>query len=365
MAEAISAAAADRNGRPIEVLVVDDSAVVREMMRVILSQASGMRVTTAADPVIAQDKMRAQRPDVILLDLEMPRMDGLTFLQTIMSGPAPVPVIVCSGLAHDGADAAMRALESGAVEVLAKPALNVKGFLEQLSDELVRKVRAAAQSRPMTRAIRRYTPENGVPAVHPLPHSLPVTTDKVVVVGASTGGTEALRELLQPLPPDTPGLVIVQHMPAGFTAAFARRLNDLCRIDVKEAADGDMVTTGRALIAPGNHHMELARSGAHYMVRVFDGPTVSGHRPSVDVLFRSAAKAAGANATGVLMTGMGADGADGLLTMRQAGAHTIAQDEKTSVVFGMPKEAIARGAAAMVLPLQRIGGAILNSAHTE
>lgn len=341
-----------------QVLVVDDSAVVRQAMSQILGRA-GMAVTTANDPVIAQQKLRKARPDVILLDIEMPRMDGLTFLARQMAED-PIPVVVCSGLAGPGSEVALHALELGALDIVVKPRLGVKGFLEDSAARLVQVVRAAAQAKvraPAPRAAPRRAADAVVPARH-VP-AIRDTTHKVVVVGASTGGTEALRQLLEAMPPDAPGIAIVQHMPEVFTAQFARRLDQTCRIEVKEASPDDRLVPGRALVAPGNRHLAVRRSGALYFVDVLDGPPVSLHRPSVDVLFRSAAQAAGRNAVGVILTGMGDDGAAGMLELRNAGARTIAQDEATSVVFGMPKEAIARGAVDEVLPLSRIPQAVL------
>lgn len=386
MPRAADAASAAR--RPLQVLVVDDSAVVRQMMTAVLGGARGITVAVAADPFIAMEKMRQARPDVIVLDLEMPRMDGLSFLRKIMAED-PIPVVVCSGLGGRGTEAALRALDEGAVEVVAKPKLGIKDFLQDSATLLSDAVRAAARARIRPRGMPERVAEReslrrssegasegfdaapprsmataevseAVSAAHP---GLRLTTDKVIAIGASTGGTEALRELLTALPPDAPGLVIVQHMPEVFTAAFARRLDELCRIEVREASNGDRVIEGRALVAPGNRHTVLCRSGAHYAVEVSDGPLVSRHRPSVDVLFQSVARAAGPNAIGVILTGMGDDGADGLLDMRRAGAHTIAQDEASCVVFGMPKEAIARGAVEDVLALQRMPEALLASAR--
>ncbi len=345
----------------MKVLVVDDSAVVRQALSAILGSA-GMEVAVAADPVIARHKMLAGRPDVVVLDIEMPRVDGLTFLRELMA-EAPLPVLVCSGLAGPGTEVALRALEEGAVHVVAKPRLGVKGFLEESASDLVEAVRGAAHARPRRRA-GPASPRLPADPVLPARRRQPLerTTLKVAAVGASAGGTEALRVLLGALPPDAPGLAIVQHMPEVFTGAFARRLAQTCRVEVKEAEDGDRVAPGRALIAPGNCHLAVRRSGAQYVARLLDGPLVSRHRPSVDVLFRSAAQAAGRNAVGVILTGMGDDGAAGLLEMRQAGAHTIAQDEASCVVFGMPKEAIALGAAGEVLPLECIAEAVLRSA---
>jgi two-component system chemotaxis response regulator CheB len=289
----------------------------------------------------------------------MPRMDGLTFLRQLVAAPEPVPAVICSSLAGPGTDVALQALEAGAVAIVAKPQLGVKGFLYDSAEQLVLAVRGAAQARVRCRAAApgpRHDASAVLPARAPRPYA---TTSKVVAVGASTGGTEAIRELLEEMPPDAPGIVVVQHMPEAFTGAFARRLHGSCRIDVKEAEDGDRVGSGRALIARVNHHLAVRRSGAQYVVELLDGPAVSRHRPSVDVLFRSVAQAAGPNAVGVILTGMGDDGARGLLELRGAGAHTIAQDEATSVVFGMPKEAIAAGGACEVLPLQSIAGAVL------
>jgi two-component system chemotaxis response regulator CheB len=345
---------------PLRVLAVDDSAVVRQALTQILGRA-GMLVTTANDPIIAMEKMRHERPDVIVLDIEMPRMDGLTFLQKLMAED-PLPVIVCSGLAAPGSEVAVQALEEGALDVIAKPRLGVKGFLEDSAARIVQAVRAAAQARvrarpPRPRSVTR--PAGGAPLAARRPPAIQRTTHKVVVVGASTGGTEALRELLEAMPPDAPGIAIVQHMPEVFTAQFAKRLHQTCRIEVKEAEQDDRLVSGRALVAPGNRHLAVRRSGALYFVDVHDGPPVSLHRPSVDVLFRSAAVAAGQNAVGVILTGMGHDGAEGMAELKKTGAHTIAQDEATSVVFGMPKEAIARGCVDEVLPLPDIAAAVL------
>ncbi len=345
---------------PTHVLVVDDSAVVRQAMSQILGRA-GMTVATAPDPLIALEKLARARPDAILLDIEMPRMDGLTFLQRVMQED-PIPVVVCSGLAGPGSEVALQALELGAVDIVVKPRLGVKGFLEESAQRLVHVVRAAAQARVGRRVRPPRVEKLGADAVLPAraPVAIRQTTHKVVVVGASTGGTEALRVLLEAMPPDAPGIAIVQHMPEVFTAQFARRLDETCRVEVKEAQQDDRLVSGRALVAPGNRHLQVRRSGALYVVDVVDGPPVSLHRPSVDVLFRSAARACGENAVGVILTGMGSDGADGLAEMKRAGARTIAQDEATSVVFGMPREAIARGCVDEVLPIERIAGTVLN-----
>jgi two-component system chemotaxis response regulator CheB len=353
----------------IDVLVVDDSAVVRQLMSSLLVPAAGIRASTASDPLVAMAKMRRHRPHVILLDLEMPRMDGITFLKQIMATD-PIPVVVCSGFAEPGTMLAMRALAAGAVDVLPKPRVFTSGALED--NGLLDVVRAAAQAKVgpprVTRSTtlsgwtppqaRKRAPEpvaarTGVTASHRLP------SDTVIAIGASTGGTEALKEILRAMPHDAPGIVIVQHMPAGFTAAFAEHLADICKMEVREAVDGDRIVRGRALLARGDRHLRVHRRGFDLVAEVDDSPPVSRHRPSVDVLFRSVAEAVGARAVGVILTGMGADGADGLLAMKRAGASTIAQDESTSVVFGMPKEAIDRGAVDVVLPLPRIAAGIL------
>lgn len=340
---------------PTRVLVVDDSAVVRLALTRILGRA-GLAVETALDPIIALRKMARERPDVLVLDLELPRMDGLTFLDAVMERD-PLPVVICSSLAGPETAVALEALERGAVDVVAKPRLGVQGFLEDSAVRLVQVVRAAAQARVRPRRVAR--PPRAPPPPPPRAAAARGRTPGVVVIGASTGGTEALREILEALPPGAPGVAVVQHMPEGFTAQFARRLDGLCRVEVKEADDGDPILPGRALIAPGNRHLRLRRAGAGYVVELAAGPPVSFHRPSVDVLFRSAARVAGPDALGVILTGMGQDGADGLLELRRAGARTLAQDEATSVVFGMPREAIARGAVDEVLPLPELAGAIL------
>jgi two-component system chemotaxis response regulator CheB len=401
----------------IDVLVVDDSAVVRQLLTTLLTAEPSIRVTSASDPVVAMAKMRRHRPHVILLDLEMPRMDGLTFLRQIMASD-PLPVIVCSGFADPGTGLAMRALAAGAVEILPKPRLPAAGAVD--TSGLLDVVRAAAQARVGPPRIQRTITLPGLmPAMSPPPavgagassritgthrvptgthrvptgthrvptgthrvptgaHQVPtgtqrvttgvhrvttgvhrVMTDPIVAIGASTGGTEALRDILRGMPADAPGIVIVQHMPAGFTAAFAEHLNGTCKMEVREAAHGDRVARGRALVARGDRHLLVKRHGFELVVELSDAPPVSRHRPSVDVLFHSVAEAVGPRAVGVILTGMGADGAEGLLAMKRAGAITIAQDESTSVVFGMPKEAIDRGAVDVVLPLPRIGAGIL------
>ena len=352
----------------MNVLVVDDSAVVRQVMQSILSQAAGMRVTVAQDPIFAMQKMRTVRPDVIVLDLQMPRMDGFTFLRKLMAED-PIPVVICSSVVGNGVDAALQALEEGAVDVVAKPPLGVRDFLQDAATMLIQTVRGAAASRGRPRKPAR--PVRAIPparrkltadAVLPARKRRTVSSgaDKLVAIGASTGGVEAITTILQTLPPDAPGVVVVQHMPERFTEAFAQRLNKTCAVNVKEAADGDVVAKGVALIAPGNQHVIVERGAGRWVIRLNQGPLVSRHRPSVDVLFRSVAQVAGRNAIGVILTGMGDDGARGLLEMRQAGAMTVAQDKTTSVVFGMPKKAIELDAAGQVVPLPRISHAVLN-----
>jgi two-component system chemotaxis response regulator CheB len=347
----------------IRVLVVDDSAVVRQTIVDLLSMDPDIEVIgTASDPYIAAKKMEEQVPDVITLDIEMPRMDGLTFLKKIME-QHPIPVVICSSLAIEGSETTFNALEYGAVEIITKPKLGTKQFLQESQIRICDAVKAASHTGVRRQSIWEtfIPPKLTADVVMPRPtHNFMVeTTEKVVVVGASTGGTEALRVLLEALPLDSPGVVIVQHMPEHFTRAFAKRLDSLCKISVKEAEDGDSVIRGRALIAPGNFHMLLKRSGARYYVEIKEGPLVSRHRPSVDVLFRSSARYAGKNAVAVIMTGMGDDGAKGMLELREAGAETIAQDEKSCVVFGMPNEAIKLGCVVKVLPLGDIARHVL------
>jgi len=344
----------------IRVLIVDDSAVVRQTLRDVMESDPEIEViATAGDPFVAADRIREQVPDVITLDIEMPKMDGLTFLQKLMA-QHPIPVVICSSLAEEGAQSTLRALEYGAVDIIAKPRLGSRQFLEESRQTLCEAVKAAALAHLRPRRERAVEPKLTADSVLARATGAMVeTTEKIVAIGASTGGTEALRVLLEALPPDAPGIVIVQHMPEMFTRAFARRLDSLCEISVKEAEPNDSVLRGRALIAPGNHHMLLQRSGARYYVDIKEGPLVCRHRPSVDVLFRSAARYAGQNAVGVIMTGMGDDGANGLREMKEAGAATIAQDEESCVVFGMPNEAIKRNAVDRILPLGSIAGALL------
>lgn len=341
----------------IKVFIVDDSAVVRQVVTGILAQDPAIEVLgSASDPLFAEQKMAAQWPDVILLDVEMPRMDGISFLKKLMRD-RPTPVVICSTLTEKGAEISVEALAAGAVEIITKPKVGLKEFLADSSLALIRAVKAAARARLAT-ASRRPAPAAPL-ATAPLKQ----TTDSVVAIGTSTGGTQALEAVLTCLGEDCPGILVVQHMPAKFTAAFADRLNRICRCEVREAANGDRVRSGRVLIAPGGRHMQLKRNGAQYVVNVLDGPPVNRHKPSVDVLFRSVAKAAGRNAMGIIMTGMGNDGAQGLMAMRQAGAFTIAQDKDTCVVYGMPKEAINLGAAMEILPLDAITGAVTRWAN--
>ena len=355
----------------IKVLIVDDSAVVRKVLVEVLRAHKGIEVIgTAPDPVFAMERMKAHWPDVIVLDVEMPRMDGDTFLRKLMQ-ERPTPVVICSTLTEAGAPTTLEALAAGAVTFITKPRLGLQDFLAGAAAEIATAIRSAAGANVRRRAVPG--PAAARPAVAPPKHTADVilapangramsrTTERVVALGTSTGGTQALEQVLSALPAVTPGIVIVQHMPPVFTATFAARLDALCRITVREARNNDRVTPGQALIAPGGRHMLLQRSGAQYYVEIREGPPVCRHCPSVDVLFRSVARAAGPNALGVIMTGMGDDGARGLKEMRDAGAHTIAQDEASCVVFGMPKEALKLEAAAQVLALDQLPAAILES----
>lgn len=341
----------------IKVLIVDDSAIVRQIFSRELSRHTDIEVVgTAPDPYVARDKIVALKPDVITLDIEMPRMDGITFLGKLMKH-YPLPVIIVSSLTRNGGKMALEAIEKGAVEVLAKP--GEAYTVGDLSDQLADKIRAAYRADLSKFKLRASEPSPRPAIEQYASKALAETTNKVLAIGASTGGTEALKEVLTRLPRNIPGTVIVQHMPPNFTTAFAERLNTLCQFEVKEAQDGDTVRPGLALIAPGNFHLLLARSGARYYARVVTGPMVHHQRPAVDVLFKSVARFAGANAAGVILTGMGKDGAEGLLEMRNAGAKTIAQDEASCVVFGMPKEAIKAGAAERIMNLYDISAGIL------
>jgi len=357
----------------IDVLVVDDSAVVRQLMSSLLVPAAGIRASTASDPLVAMAKMRRHRPHVILLDLEMPRMDGITFLKQIMATD-PIPVVVCSGFAEPGTMLAMRALAAGAVDILPKPRVSASGGVED--NGLLDVVRAAAQAKVGPPRVRRsmtlsgwMAPQAGKGAPEPAARSgvtasHRVPSDTVVAIGASTGGTEALKEILRAMPYDAAGIVIVQHMPAGFTAAFAQHLADICKMEVREAVAGDRIVRGRALLARGDRHLRVQRRGFELVAEVDDSPPVLRHRPSVDVLFRSVAEAVGANAVGVILTGMGADGAEGLLAIRQAGGVALVQDEQSCTVFGMPRAAIELGAAQQVLPPAGLVRS-LNALHVE
>jgi two-component system, chemotaxis family, protein-glutamate methylesterase/glutaminase len=349
----------------IKVLIVDDSALVRQTMRDILASDADMEVIGAAgDPYQAAKIMEEVVPDVITLDIEMPRMDGLTFLKKLMS-QHPLPVVICSSLTEAGSETTLRAMDYGAVDIILKPRVGTKQFLEESRIEICDAVKAAAKARaklkkssPMHVA-PKLTADAMLPSAGPKP--MFGTTDKVVVVGASTGGTEALKVFLENMPQDAPGIAIVQHMPEQFTAAFAKRLDGVCRMRVKEAQDNDSILRGVALIAPGDKHMLLKRSGARYYVEIKSGPLVRRHRPSVDVLFRSAARYAGKNAVGVIMTGMGDDGAEGMKEMKDTGAFTIAQDEESCVVFGMPQEAIKLGGVSKVMTLTAIGAEVIRA----
>ena len=356
--------------KKIKVLIVDDSAVVRQTLKEILESDPSIEViAAAADPFIAADKIKNEIPDVITLDVEMPRMDGITFLHKIMT-QHPIPIVMCSSLTGKGCETTLKALEYGAVDIITKPRIGTKKFFEESRIRICDSVKAAALARvkAVSAKQKKAKVESKLTADAVIAPStgraMIRTTEKIVVLGASTGGTEALRIFLEALPVDSPAIAIVQHMPEHFTTAFSKRLDALCRIEVKEAADGDSLLRGRALIAAGNRHLILKRSGARYYVQVKDGPLVCRHRPSVDVLLRSAARYAGNNAIAVIMTGMGDDGARGMLEMKNAGASTIAQDEASCVVFGMPHEAIKRGAADRVLPLEAIAGAVLRERST-
>ena len=343
----------------IRVLIIDDSALVRSLLTGIINREPDMETIGAApDPLVAREMIRALNPDVLTLDIEMPKMDGLDFLERLMR-LRPTPVVMVSTLTERGAEVTLRALELGAVDFIAKPKLGIAAGLGALGHDICEKIRVAARAR-MRRHIK-------APALHvegavlkpARPNFSRVSTEKLIVIGASTGGTEAIREVLQQLPADSPAVLITQHMPAGFTRSFAARLNGLCRITVSEAVDGERVLPGHAYIAPGDRHLRLAKSGANYQVAIDDGPPVNRHRPSVEVLFKSVAALAGPNALGIMLTGMGGDGARAMLEMKNAGSFNIAQDEATCIVFGMPKEAIACGGVDEILPLQKIAARLL------
>ncbi len=349
--------------RKLKVLVIDDSALIRSLMKEIINREKDMEcVGTAPDPMAAREMIMERNPDMLTLDVEMPKMDGLDFLERLMRW-RPMPVLMISTLTEKGSEITFRALELGAVDFIAKPKLGIAHGMEEAAAEITEKIRMVAQARVRKRM-------SGAPAAHeslsadailPSVAGRYSSTEKLIVIGASTGGTEAIKELLIRLPADAPGVLVTQHMPEHFTKSFAARLDTLCRISVKEAEHKERVLPGHAYIAPGNSHMLLARSGANYVIKLDQGPLVNRHRPSVDVLFRSAANVAGANAVGIILTGMGKDGVQGLLEMKRAGSYTIAQDEATSVIFGMPKEAIAAGGVCEVLPLQNIAGRTLEN----
>lgn len=349
--------------KPIKVMIVDDSAVLRQVLSALFAKEGGIEVIgVAADPIFAIEKMNKVWPDVLILDVEMPRMDGITFLKKIMA-ERPTPVVICSTLTENGAATTMQAIAAGAVGIVTKPKVGLKNYLQESSENLVNTVRAAAQAN--VKRLKLTHPIVAVPKLTadailpPASHAMAETTQTVIAIGTSTGGTQALETVLTALPRVCPGIVIVQHMPEKFTEAFAKRLDDICHITVQEAKQGDHIRPGHALIAPGGRHMMVKRSGAQYYVDVVDGPLVSRHRPSVDVLFRSMAKFAGKNALGIIMTGMGDDGAKGLEEMHNMGARTIAQDEESCVVYGMPKEAVKLGAVDRIISLEQISNEII------
>lgn len=343
------------NNRKIKILVIDDSALIRGVLREIINRENDMECVGAApDPLVARELIKALNPDVLTLDVEMPKMDGLDFLERLMR-LRPMPVLMISTLTEGGSNITFRALELGAVDFVAKPKLDIARGMEEYAIEITDKIRAVAQAQVRKKIIDPLIQQKfSADAILPSFKRKYSSTEKLIVIGASTGGTEAIKEILNKLPADAPGVLVAQHMPEHFTKSFADRLNSLCRISVKEAEHNERILPGFAYIAPGNSHLLINRSGARYMVALNQGPLVNRHRPSVDVLFRSAANVAGANALGIILTGMGKDGVQGMLEMKQAGSHTIAQDEASCVVFGMPKEAIAAGGAREVLPLQNI-----------
>ncbi|WP_264297439.1 protein-glutamate methylesterase/protein-glutamine glutaminase [Salinicola avicenniae] len=343
----------------IKVLCVDDSALIRDLMtKIINSQPDMTVVATAPDPLVARDLIKQHNPDVLTLDVEMPRMDGLDFLERLMR-LRPMPVLMVSSLTQRGSEITLRALELGAVDFVAKPEVGIRDGMMEYAGMIADKIRAAAQARP-SRQGQMAAPSTPKPAL-----KAPIlSSEKIIIIGASTGGTEAIRQVIEPLPANSPAVLITQHMPGGFTRSFAERLDRLCKVSVKEAEAGERVLPGHVYIAPGDWHMRLSRSGANYVIALDNGPAVNRHRPSVDVLFESAAQCAGRNAVGAILTGMGRDGAAGLVKMRQAGAHTVAQDEASCVVFGMPKEAIAMGGAVEVVPLSEIASHLIQQMHS-
>ena len=338
-----------------KVLIVDDSALIRSVMsEIVNSQADMEVVATAPDPLVARELIKKHNPDVLTLDVEMPKMDGLDFLEKLMR-LRPMPVLMVSSLTERGSEITMRALELGAVDFVTKPKISIQTGMREYTELITDKIRAAARARVKARSVHQSAAPSALQALRsPL-----ISSEKLIIIGASTGGTEAIREFLMQMPSDCPGILIAQHMPEGFTSSFARRLDSLCRISVSEAADNERILPGHAYIAPGHSHLLLTRSGANYMTKIEQTDPVNRHRPSVDVLFRSAALAAGKNAVGVILTGMGKDGAAGMLEMKNAGAHNFAQDEASCVVFGMPREAIAIGAAHEVAPLGALPGLVL------
>lgn len=344
--------------RKIKVLCVDDSALIRDLMTKIINAQPDMTVVaTAPDPLVARDLIKKHNPDVLTLDVEMPRMDGLDFLERLMR-LRPMPVLMVSSLTQRGSEITLRALELGAVDFVAKPEVGIRDGMLEYAGMIAEKIRAAAQARPSRQGTLAKPAASREVLKAPM-----LSSEKIIIIGASTGGTEAIRQVIEPLPANSPAVLITQHMPGGFTRSFAERLDRLCRVTVKEAEDRERVLPGHVYIAPGDWHMRLTRSGANYVIALDDGPPVNRHRPSVDVLFQSAAICAGRNALGVILTGMGRDGAAGLLKMREAGAHTVAQDEASCVVFGMPKEAIALGGATEVIALNDIAGHLVQQMH--
>ena len=348
----------------IKVVIVDDSALIRSVMREIISSQPDMEVVgVAPDPIVARDLIRETNPDVITLDVEMPRMDGLDFLERLMR-LKPTPVVMVSSLTERGSEITMRALELGAVDFVTKPKISIQSGMREYAEMITEKVRTAARARVKARTVSAASGA-GADGTLPLLRNTLASSEKLIIVGASTGGTEAIKEFLVRMPVDSPGILIVQHMPEGFTTSFAKRLDTLCKISVKEAVHGERVLPGHAYIAPGHSHLLLGRSGANYVTQLDQGPPVNRHRPSVDVLFRSAAIHAGKNAVGVILTGMGKDGAAGMLEMKEAGAWNVAQDEASCVVFGMPREAIAVGATHEVGALTELPAMVLNRINTQ
>ena len=343
----------------IKVLIVDDSALIRSVMNEIVSNQPDMEVVgVAPDPIVARELIKQTNPDVLTLDVEMPRMDGLDFLEKLMR-LRPMPVVMVSSLTERGSEITLRALELGAVDFVTKPKLSIQSGMREYAELITDKIRAAAKARVKPRTVPHHEPGKEHGTALPLIRNPLTSSEKLIIIGASTGGTEAIKEFLMQMPSDCPGILITQHMPEGFTRSFAKRLDGLCKITVQEAQGGERVLPGHAFIAPGHSHLQLARSGANYVTQLDQGPPVNRHRPSVDVLFESAARCAGKNAVGVILTGMGMDGAAGMLTMKNAGAYNFAQDEATCVVFGMPREAIAVGATHEVGPLQALPSMVL------